>query len=158
TPVMSKDGRTKAGGTQRLLGYVVVGVSQGVEIAQAERANSMIIAVGCLAIIISIPFAYMLVRRIFLPVRELVEMTKKIAAGNLEARVSTQRRDVIGDLARSFNEMVLRVKEQQQAVAAVNHQLAEANRDLEQKVEQRTAQVETALKRLSSEIAEKEDF
>src|SRR5262249_22893443 len=35
---------------------------------------------------------------------------------------------------------------------------ADANADLEDKVEQRTAQLETANRRLSSEIAEKEDF
>src|SRR5205085_1159905 len=39
-----------------------------------------------------------------------------------------------------------------------NAKLADANRGLEEKVRQRTAQVETANRRLRSEIAEKEDF
>jgi signal transduction histidine kinase len=93
---------------------------------------------------------------------------------------------VIGTLARSFNEMVKRVRHQQQELettneklfatnmqleaaneqlasanrqlAEANESLAEANRDLEEKVRQRTAQVETANRRLRSEIAEKEDF
>src|SRR5206468_10792918 len=47
--------------------------------------------------------------------------------------------------------MVGQVKKQRQ-------ELADANHDLENKVQQRTAQLETANKRLSSEIAEKEDF
>src|SRR4029434_9120644 len=37
-------------------------------------------------------------------------------------------------------------------------ELSDQNHDLEEKVQQRTAQLETANKRLSSEIAEKEDF
>jgi signal transduction histidine kinase len=47
--------------------------------------------------------------------------------------------------------MVQHVKKQRQ-------ELADANRDLEDKIHQRTAQLEMANKRLSSEIAEKEDF
>jgi signal transduction histidine kinase len=104
----------------------------------------------------------------------------------LDARVAIHRPDVIGMLARSFNEMVKQVKRQkddlreanarleqanaqlEQANARLGHsndrlgeansKLAEANRDLEQKVQQRTVQLEAANKRLSSEIAEKEDF
>jgi signal transduction histidine kinase len=47
--------------------------------------------------------------------------------------------------------MVLWVRQQQK-------DLSDANADLEIRIEQRTAQLETANKRLSSEIAEKEDF
>jgi signal transduction histidine kinase len=45
-----------------------------------------------------------------------------------------------------------------QHVKVQRQELAEANRDLEDKVQQRTAQLEMANNRLSSEIAEKEDF
>src|SRR4029079_3117475 len=68
------------------------------------------------------------------------------------------RTDEIGDLARSFDEMVLRVKKHQDELADANVMLAEANRGLEQKVEQRTAQLEQSNTRLISEITEKEEF
>src|SRR4029079_2672250 len=68
------------------------------------------------------------------------------------------RTDEIGDLARSFDEMVLRVKKHQEELADANDLLAEANRDLEQKVEHRTAQLEQSNTRLISEITEKEEF
>jgi signal transduction histidine kinase len=135
----------------RLVGYVAVGLSQAYEQAQIRKIHIMAAGIGSVAILIAVPLAYMLVYRIFLPIRELVQATNQIAAGDLETRVAIDRPDVIGTLARAFNEMVLRVKRQQD-------ELEEANHDLEKKVLQRTAQLESANKRLSAEIAEKEDF
>lgn len=135
----------------RLLGYVVVGVSQAREKSMLARINYLIMGVGCVLVVISLPLAYALVHRIFLPIRQLVSATERIAAGDLGTQVAIHRPDAIGTLARSFNEMVRRVKSQQEA-------LERANTELEQKVRDRTQQLETANWRLSSEIAEKEDF
>jgi signal transduction histidine kinase len=118
----------------------------------------MVVGIGCAIAVISLPMAYVLVHRIFLPIRQLVDATNKIAAGELETTVAIDRPDVIGTLARSFNEMVIKVRRQQEDLEDANEKLAEANHDLEEKVKQRTTQLETANKRLSSEIAEKEDF
>jgi signal transduction histidine kinase len=122
---------------------------------------------------------YALVHRIFHPIRQLVTATEKIASGDLGAEVAVNRPDVIGTLARSFNEMVKKVRSQQQELAEANQQLADANKrladanillfeanerleqanwDLEKKVTQRTGQLEAANNRLRREIAEKEDF
>ncbi len=141
-----------------LVGYVAVGVSQTGEETLLRRTTFLVIGIGCVIVMISLPMAYLLVHRIFQPIRELVRVTKKITSGDLDARVAINRTDVIGDLARSFNEMVMWVKMQQQDVETANQKLAEANRDLEAKIQLRTAQVETAAQRLSSEIAEKEEF
>jgi signal transduction histidine kinase len=143
---------------QRLLGYVAVGVSQAREVAQIRRTNIMIAGLGGVIVLLSVPLGYVLIYRVFLPIRELVSATQQIIAGDLDTRVAFHRPDVIGTLARSFNEMVIWVKKEQQQLAAANAMLADANRDLEAKVVQRTAQLEAANQRLSSEIAEKEDF
>ncbi len=135
----------------RLIGYVSVGLATTGEQAQLRQVEYWVVAIGCMVILASLPIAYAMVRRIFFPIRQLVEATEAIARGELNTQVAIHRPDVIGTLARSFNEMVKRVHGQQQA-------LAEANQDLEQKVQQRTAQLESANERLSREIAEKEDF
>jgi len=144
---------------------VAVGVSQSREEAQLAQINYLIVAMGCVLVIVSLPLSYAMVHRIFLPIRQLVEATERIAAGDLATQVAIHRPDAIGTLARSFNEMVRRVKTQQEALeeanerlATANRDLAEANTDLEKKVQDRTVQLETANRRLSSEIAEKEDF
>ena len=157
-PVLSSPGRDGANTGTRLVGYVAVGVSQRRVLAQLNRINIMVICASCFVVILSLPLAMALVHRVFQPIRQLLDATRKITAGNLETHVAIHRPDVIGMLARSFNDMVIWVRKQQQDLASVNHQLSEANADLEVKIEHRTAQLETANKRLSAEIAEKEDF
>jgi signal transduction histidine kinase len=156
----------------RVVGYVTVCVSQAKDEQQIERVGQLLILIGAVAALVSLPLVYGLVHRIFHPIRQLVSATHAIAGGNLGTQVAIHRPDVIGTLARSFNEMVKRVRSQQEELEATNEKLADANarleranasleaanRDLEEKVGQRTAQLEAANRRLSSEIAEKEDF
>src|SRR4051812_17751085 len=89
----------------RLIGYVAIGVSQAREEAQIRRITLLVIGIGCVIVILSGPVAYWLVYRVFQPIRQLVDATQKIASGDLDANVAIDRTDVIGVLARSFNDM-----------------------------------------------------
>jgi signal transduction histidine kinase len=149
----------------KLLGYVSVGISQATEEAQIRKINYWAILLGIAVALACLPFSYALVHRIFLPIRQLVTATRRISTGDLDTSVAVDRPDLIGELARAFNDMVLKVRQQQdalndvnRALAEANVKLAEANEGLEEKVVERTAQLEHANKRLSSEITEKEDF
>ncbi|HYO08972.1 MAG TPA: HAMP domain-containing sensor histidine kinase [Tepidisphaeraceae bacterium] len=141
------------GGAQatRLVGYVTISLSDADEEHALSQVYMILVLVGCVSLLLTFPAVYLIVHRIFSPIRQLVDATQRIAQGDLEAGVAIDRPDLIGTLARSFNQMVQHVKRQRE-------DLADANRDLEDKVHQRTAQLEMANKRLSSEIAEKEDF
>jgi len=141
-----------------LLGYLTVGISQHNEQKQLQRVSAISILVGCIIFLLSLPLAGGMVHRVFLPIRQLVAAANRIASGEYDAHVATDRPDEIGQLARSFNEMVRRIHQHQQQLKIANERLAEANRDLEAKVRQRTAELEAANHRLSAEIAEKEDF
>src|SRR5207237_432049 len=94
----------------RLLGYVTVGVSQMHEDAEIYRANWAAVAIAGLLTMLSVPAVYLLVHRVFMPIRMLVAVSRKIAAGDMDARVEIHRPDQIGALARAFDEMVIRVK------------------------------------------------
>jgi signal transduction histidine kinase len=144
-------GGPETGTAQKLLGYVAVGVSQSPEQAQMTRINILAAVLAGFVLFGSLPLVYLLVYGTIKPIRQLVAATNKIAAGGYDTQVDVDRTDLIGTLARSFNEMVKTVKQQQDDLAA-------ANRQLEEKVRQRTAQLAAANHRLASEIGEKEAF
>ena len=149
----------REGGGQRLVGYVEVGVSGADALRQMRHVGYLIVGLGCVLVILSLPLSALMVHRIFLPIRELVAATRRIMAGELGTAVAAAKRaDAIGDLGRSFNDMAAVVKKQKQDLADAAESLAEANRGLEEKVEQRTRQLETAYGRLRAEVTEKEDF
>jgi signal transduction histidine kinase len=129
---------------RKLLGFVAVGISEAHEQSMLRTATFSTIGLVLMIVTASVPIAILLIHRVFLPIRELVKATKRMAGGELNVQVNTTRKDVIGDLSRSFNEMVQVVQRQQIELQRVND-------DLEKTVEQRTAQ-------LTREIAEKEDF
>jgi signal transduction histidine kinase len=159
-------------GTSRLVGYVTVAITQADDEARLATVRLLLVAICTIVILLSLPIVSMLVHRIFMPIRQLVDATDRMASGDLSARVAIHRPDVIGNLARAFNEMVIRVKQQQDDLAFANNQLAlanvqlaeantqlaDANRDLEERVRDRTVELETANRRLSAEISDKEEF
>ncbi|HUB25934.1 MAG TPA: HAMP domain-containing sensor histidine kinase [Tepidisphaeraceae bacterium] len=136
---------------EKLLGYVSVGVSQIPEQAQMTRINILAAVLAGTVLLGSLPLVYLLVYGTIKPIRQLVAATDQIAAGGFDTRVEVDRADLIGTLARSFNDMARTVKQQQD-------DLATANRQLEEKVRQRTGQLAAANQRLAAEIGEKEAF
>jgi signal transduction histidine kinase len=159
-------------GDLKPIGYVVVGISLDREQAQLYWVNWLVAGIGVVMVLISLPVAYLCVYGIFKPIRQLVEATRRVGAGRLDCDLEVQRDDQIGELADSFQDMVFKIRMQREALASANSKLAdaneklaisnqklsEANTDLEAKIQQRTIQLETANRRLTSEIDEKEDF
>ena len=148
-------------GGNTLLGYVAVGVSDERARRDLAHVGALIVGLGCGLAGLSIPLSYLVVRRLLSPIRELAAATRRVAAGDLGARVvspARRRTDAIGDLGRSFNDMASHVQRQRAELADAAERLADANRDLEAKVEQRSKMFETANARLLAEVTEKEDF
>ncbi len=124
------------------IGYLRLGVS----LASAEHRlakvvrNVLGLAVG--VALLMVPVGYEIVRYLVGPINRLTEAAKAFAGGKLEARVETNRRDEIGDLTRSFNAMA-------DELARSHVQLVSLNAELENRVLQRTRELEEANRQLT---------
>jgi PAS domain S-box-containing protein len=89
-----------------------------------------------------------LARRLAGPILKLTESAKTIAAGRFDARVAVTTRDETGALAEAFNLMAGTVQTEMTQRAQAQESLRSVNEELEQRVEERTAQ-------LTAEITER---
>jgi PAS domain S-box-containing protein len=108
------------------------------------RRGIVSIVVGIAALITGILLAAMLIR----PVRALARATAAVAAGDLSARVRSDRHDELGELGQSFDAMAARLEEQAR-------EGKRSHEDLEQLVSQRTGELAASNRQLRDEIAER---
>ena len=109
------------------------------ELAEAKKnVGILILVVVGIGILVTI----LLVDIIVKPIGQLVTATRRIARGDLSQPVAIGTDDEIGDLARSFNEMVTQLEDSRR-------ELENYSRTLERKVEERTEELERNVKELS---------
>jgi len=124
--------------SRKLLG--VLGVDLDLEpYAQArkESAREMTLAmlVGIVLLVgVTVVSVQRMVNR---PVRKLIKETKRVASGDLSARVPEVSRDEIGALARTFNRMARELE-------MAREELLEWGRTLEARVQEKTQELERA--------------
>jgi GAF domain-containing protein/HAMP domain-containing protein len=108
---------------------------------QAPIIRSAVIFV--LGLLLSILASLLLARRMVRPIRILQEGATRIGAGTLDQPIELRTGDEIEGLAASFNRMAASLKESyeglEQKVEARTQELAGANRDLTEALEQQTA-------------------
>jgi two-component system NtrC family sensor kinase len=82
-----------------------------------QSSQRRLLLFGVVAIAAVSLMIYLLVNRIVLkPVNEIVAATRKVAAGDLQYMIALPKRDEIGILANSFNEMTKKLSEAQRQV------------------------------------------
>lgn len=94
---------------------------------------------------ISVILALFITVNIISRVKKVNETTKKIANGDLAARVRMASGDEIGELARSFDSMTDKVEGLNKEIALKNEELLGINGNLERIVAERTATIKTIL-------------
>jgi signal transduction histidine kinase/putative methionine-R-sulfoxide reductase with GAF domain len=96
-----------------------------------------------LGLLLSVLASLLLARRMIAPIRVLQEGATRIGAGTLDQPIQLRTGDEIEGLASSFNQMAASLKESYEGlelkVEARTRELAEANRDLTEALEQQTA-------------------
>jgi nitrate/nitrite-specific signal transduction histidine kinase len=111
-------------------------------VRQAAELLKVWITVTVAFIVFSTLVIYDLSRRITQPIKWLTAQAGRIAEGLLDQKIPVTSRDEVGQLAASFNEMAAalqaNIAEKERALS----ELQELNRTLEQRIRQRTAEIE----------------
>jgi len=82
----------------------------------ANTANSTLLILGIIGLVISAPLAWIAARRILKPLGEMVEGARIIRAGKLEHRFYTDSRDEFGKLAFAMNQMLDHIRRSREAL------------------------------------------
>jgi two-component system NtrC family sensor kinase len=127
--------------------------------AEISRSRSRFIVYSLLmAALVGGTSALFLLLTVHRPVRQLVEGTRQVAAGNLSYRIRVRSRDEIGELAGSFNEMtrsLQQAREQNESWSRTLEKRVQEKTEELNKVHEQILQVEkmASLGRLSATVA-----
>ena len=92
-----------------VLGMLYVGTLEKPYVDLRVRTIVLFLGITLVAVLAAVAFSYVFSRRLLTPVRALVEASRRVAAGDLEATVPVTSSDEIGELASSFNTMAARL-------------------------------------------------
>ncbi|HEY44192.1 MAG TPA: HAMP domain-containing protein [Anaerolineae bacterium] len=94
-----------------IIGILYVGELEQKYVDIQRQTVLAFLAITLLGTLAAMTLAYVLSRRISIPIKELAFASKEIAAGNLDAEVVIKASDELGDLAEAFNAMASALKE-----------------------------------------------
>ena len=93
----------------------------------SEQHQQFLLLLGLAIALISIIVAFPISRLLVKPIKELAEATRKLAAGDYQARISVNASDELGDLSRDFNSLARTLEgneiARQQWIADISHEL-----------------------------------
>ena len=120
---------------------ITIRQSQDEALAPTEQLRQQFILFSIAMMLLALLLAWAIAQSVVRPVRALTGAAERIAAGKLDEPISPAAEDEIGKLARTFDEMRLRLKESMEKV----HQW---NRQLESSVQLRTRELKESQEQL----------
>ena len=124
-------------GAVRPLGLIRLGMSLETQRRQFREQVLGAIGVVGLLVVVAIVATLLLTRRLVAPMRRLMRAARAVGAGRLDVYVPAHSSDELGLLTHTFNHMT-------QKLAASQSEVANYQRTLEEKVAQRTRELEVA--------------
>ncbi len=120
-----------------IIGILYVGMLEARYVYLRNRVVSIFVLIAITSIIALAIISFFTVKRITKPINELYQLTEKVAGGDLTARAQVTSDDEIGELIKSFNQMV-------QSLQNVTEGYVNLTKTLEQKVQDKTKELESA--------------
>ena len=102
---VNKDAANQDPASQQLMGILLVGSSRRPLIELQRQVVSTALLVGGAGIVVAVLASLWFGARVTRPVVSLVEAARRVAAGDLGAKVEVESGDELGELAASFNRM-----------------------------------------------------
>ena len=96
---------TQGGASQQLMGVLLVGNSRRPLIELQRQIVSTAMLVGGVGILVAVLASLWFAARVTRPVVSLAEAARRVAVGDLAAKVEVESSDELGELAASFNRM-----------------------------------------------------
>ena len=126
-------------------------IEQTEAFAPARQLASTIVGIGLLLSGLLLVAVYLLSRQITRPILAMTKTVTKVAAGDLTQTVSIKRKDELGVLAKAFNSMAAQLQ-------SAFDKLEKSKAELEIRVEERTQQLQEALKIVDTASKAKSEF
>ncbi|MFH0995659.1 MAG: sensor histidine kinase [Pseudomonadota bacterium] len=127
------------------------------EIEQAEAfepvaaLRKFLVMIGALIGLMAALVGWFSARNVIRPLRWLVKETEKIGSGHLEYKIQTAGRDEVGDLSRSFAQMVARLRDTLVSRDRLAAEVAERER-IEASLRDKNAEMEHFIYRVSHDL------
>lgn len=102
--------------------------------------------------------AYALSRKITQPITRLTESTARMAEGQIDQEIPVDSQDELGTLATTYNNMAKALKRTLDERARVATELRDLNRSLEDRIRERTSQLEESNRELARASRHKSEF
>src|SRR6266511_468698 len=123
--------------SQTIGGQRYIELTAPIVAAASDTASKEPIGVVRLLVVVAIGGTLLLTRRLVAPMRRLMRAARAVGSGNLDVYVPARSSDELGLLTHTFNHMTQRLAQSQAEVASYQ-------RTLEEKVVQRTKELEIA--------------
>lgn len=91
---------------------------------ELAQRNAYTVGMYALALVVLIALGLVLAHRLSRPLRELTAASREVARGNLQAQVTPTTTDEIGELMKSFNDMVHELRVSREQIARVERESA----------------------------------
>ncbi len=140
------------------------GVQTGDEIVDARN---LMIGVGALAILLGTAFGIWITRSITRPLKDAVQVARKISDGDLTSRIGGNTKDEVGQLLGALGNMnghlvsmVSQIRTGAETISSASGQIAAGNTDLSSRTEEQAASLEetaASMEELASTVKQNSD-
>ncbi|UCF63648.1 MAG: response regulator [bacterium] len=121
--------------------YLLLAYDDTVNQFLIQKAQYIAVAVSILLLALGLILLHRFSVRVTRPIKNLMSGTEEVIQGNFDFQISVKDEGEMGQLARKFNEMTLKLNYYNKQKSLLNKKLNEYNEKLEEKVKERTNQL-----------------